>query len=432
MEATITRTTPLEAVRTGHYRWYICGLLFFATTINYIDRQVIGVLAPELQRSIGWNEIQYGWIITSFQMAYGIGFIFAGRFIDRVGTRIGFAVMFSIWSLAAIGHSFVATVAGFGLARFMLGIGESGNFQAAVKSVAEWFPRKERALATGIFNAGSNMGAIIAPLIVPWITLRFGWRWAFIATGMLGVPWLVAWIRTYRSPRQHPKLSAPELAYILSGPQEVSRRVPWSRLVGYRQTWAIAMARFLTDPIWWFFLFWLPKFLNTRYGLSLGELGPPLVAIYVMSDVGSICGGWLSSRLIKRGMSTNGARKIAMLICALAVVPIVFAANVSGLWMAVVLIGFATAGHQGWSANVYTLASDMFPREAVASVVGMGGFGGAIGGMIVATFTGFLLESTGSYTPVFLLAGSAYLIALAAIHVLSPKLKPVDEGSLAQ
>src|SRR5215470_620538 len=301
MEATITRTTPLEAVRTGHYRWYICGLLFFATTINYIDRQVIGVLAPELQRSIGWNEIQYGWIITSFQAAYAIGFLLAGRFIDRVGTRLGYAVMFAIWSLAAIGHSMVTTVMGFGIARFMLGLGESGNFPAAIKTVAEWFPRKERALATGIFNAGTNMGAILAPLIVPWITLQFGWRWAFIATGLLGVPWLIAWLATYTSPKNQPKLSSAELAYIQSDPAETSTKIAWSRLIPHRQTWAFIIGKFMTDPIWWFFLFWLPKFLNTKYGLSLSQLGPPLVAIYIVSDIGSISGGWLSSSLLKRG-----------------------------------------------------------------------------------------------------------------------------------
>jgi ACS family hexuronate transporter-like MFS transporter len=432
MEATITRPVTAATVRTGHYRWYICGLLFFATTINYIDRQVIGVLAPELQRIIGWNEIQYGWIITSFQAAYAIGFLIAGRFIDRVGTRIGFAVMFSIWSLAAIGHSLVASVIGFGVARFVLGIGESGNFPASIKTVAEWFPRKERALATGIFNAGSNMGAIIAPIAVPWITLRFGWRWAFIATGLLGVPWLIAWLKTYLPPRQHRKLTLGELAYIESDPQEPAQTIPWSRLISHRQTWAFALAKFLTDPIWWFFLFWLPKFLNTRHGLSLGDLGPPLVAIYIMSDVGSICGGWLSSSFIKKGWSLPRARKTAMLICALAVVPIVIAASVGRLWIAVALIGLATAAHQGWSANLFTLASDMFPRPAVASVVGIGGFGGAIGGMLIAAFTGFLLEWTGSYVPVFVLAGSAYLAALAIIQLLVPKLEPVDGRILNQ
>jgi ACS family hexuronate transporter-like MFS transporter len=426
MEATITRPDTVVAARTGHYRWYICSLLFFATTINYIDRQVIGVLAPELQRIIGWNEIQYGWIITSFQAAYAIGFLLVGRFIDRVGTRIGFAVMFSIWSLAAIGHSLVASVIGFGVARFVLGIGESGNFPAAIKTVAEWFPRKERAFAAGIFNAGSNMGAIIAPIAVPWITLRFGWRWAFIATGLLGLPWLIAWLTTYLPPRLHRRLTASELAYIESDPQEAAQPIPWSRLIMHRQVWAITIAKFLTDPIWWFFLFWLPKFLNSRHGLSLGELGPPLVVIYIMSDIGSVCGGWLSSGFIKKGWSVAKARKTAMLICALAVVPIVYAASVSSLWTAVALVGLATAAHQGWSANLFTLASDMFPRPAVASVVGIAGFGGAVGGMLIATFTGFLLQWTGSYVPVFVLAGSAYLTALAIIQLLAPALQPVD------
>ena len=424
--ASITQSTAAAAVRVGHYRWYICGLLFFATTINYVDRQVIGVLAPELQRVIGWNEIQYGWIVSSFQAAYAIGFLFAGRFIDRVGTRAGYAIMFSIWSLAAIGHSLVATVLGFAIARFVLGLGESGNFPAAIKTTAEWFPRRERAFATGIFNAGSNMGAILAPIMVPWITLTFGWRWAFIATGLLGVPWLIAWLATYRTPQQHHKLSSSELAYIQSDPQEPQTRIPWSRLISHRQTWAFGLGKFITDPIWWFFLFWLPKFLNTRYGLSLSELGPPLVAIYILSDIGSITGGWLSSGLIKRGWTVNRARKTAMLICALSVVPIVIAASVSSLWIAVALIGLATAAHQGWSANLYTLTSDMFPRHAVASVVGIGSFGGAIGGMLIATFTGFLLESTGSYVPIFVLAGSAYLAALAVIHLLAPKLEAAE------
>jgi len=424
--ASIARASVAAAVQVGHYRWYICALLFIATTINYIDRQVIGVLAPELQRVIGWNELQYGWIITAFQGAYAIGYLFSGRFIDRVGTRIGYAVMFAIWSLAAIGHSLVATVLGFGMARFLLGLGESGNFPAAIKTVAEWFPRKERAFATGIFNAGTNMGAILAPLIVPLITLRFGWRMAFIVTGLLGLPWLVAWMRTYRPPQQHPKLKASELAYIESDPPEPATRVPWMRLIPHRQTWAFLIGKFLTDPIWWFFLFWLPKFLNTRHGLSLSELGPPLVVIYILSDVGSICGGWLSSGLIKRGWTVNGARKTAMLICGLLVVPIVIAPSVSSLWLAVALIGLATAAHQGWSANMFTLASDMFPRHAVGSVVGIGGFGGAIGGMLIAVFTGFILEFTGSYLPVFAIAGSAYLVALALIHLLAPDLKVAE------
>jgi ACS family hexuronate transporter-like MFS transporter len=424
--ASVARTASVAAVRVGRYRWYICTLLFFATTINYIDRQVIGVLAPELQRVIGWNEIQYGWIITAFSAAYAIGYVFAGRFVDRVGTRVGYAVMFSIWTVAAIGHSLVVTVFGFGVARFLLGFGESGNFPAALKTVAEWFPQKERAFATGIFNAGTNMGAILAPMIVPWITLQFGWRWAFIATGLLGVPWLIAWMATYRSPQEHKRLGESELAYIQSDPQEPAVRVPWSRLISHRQTWAYAIGKFLTDPIWWFFLFWLPKFLNARHGLSLSELGPPLITIYILSDVGSVCGGWLSSGLIKRGWTVNRSRKTTMLICALGIAPIVIAASVESLWMAVALIGLATAAHQGWSANLFTLPSDMFPRYAVASVVGIGGFGGAIGGMLIATFTGILLQWTGSYVPVFMMAGSAYLAALAVMHLLVPNLEAAE------
>jgi ACS family hexuronate transporter-like MFS transporter len=422
----LTSSGSLAGVRIGRYRWFICALLFFATTINYVDRQVIGVLAPELQKIIGWNEIEYGWIVTAFQMAYAIGFLVAGRLIDRVGTRIGYALMFSIWSLAAIGHALAASVLGFAFARFMLGLGESGNFPAALKTVAEWFPRKERALATGIFNAGTNMGAIIAPIVVPVIAIQFGWRAAFIATGLLGIPWLIAWLAFYRRPDETKRLSASEFAYIRSDAEEPTVKIPWLRLLPHRQTWAYVLGKFLTDPIWWFFLFWLPKFLNTRYGLSLGELGPPLVVIYILSDVGSICGGWLSSGLLKRGWTVNNARKTAMLVCALSVVPIVVAASVSSLWVAVGLIGLATAAHQGWSANLFTLPSDMFPRRAVASVVGIGGFGGAVGGMLIATFTGFLLEWTGSYVPVFMLAGSAYIVALAVIHLLVPKMETAE------
>jgi MFS transporter, ACS family, aldohexuronate transporter len=416
-------TAVQSVARAGHYRWYICALLFFATTINYVDRQVIGVLAPELQKNIGWNEIQYGWIVTSFQAAYAIGFLLAGRLIDRVGTRLGYALMFLIWSAAAISHSLAASVLGFAIVRFALGFGESGNFPAALKTVAEWFPRKERALATGIFNAGANVGAIIAPLTVPWITLRFGWRWAFIATGLLGVPWLVAWMRTYRQPQKHARVSEQELAYIQSDVPEPSVRIDWLPLLAHRQTWAYFMGKFMTDPIWWFFLFWLPKFLNTQHGLSIGELGPPLVAIYVMSDLGSVCGGWLSSAFIKNGWTVNRARKVAMFVCALCVLPIVVAASVGSLWLAVALIGLATAAHQGFSANLFTLPSDMFPTRAVASVVGIGGFGGAVGGMLIAMFTGFLLQWTGSYVPVFALAGSAYLAALLVIHLLVPKME---------
>ena len=396
------------------YRWRICALLFFATTINYIDRQVLGVLAPYLQSIIGWNEIQYGYIVTSFQAAYAVGLLVAGGVIDRLGTRIGYAISISIWSLAAMSHALVQSVIGFAAARFALGLGEAGNFPAAIKTVAEWFPRKERALATGIFNSGSNVGAVVAPLVVPWITLRLGWHWAFLFTGFLSAAWLIAWLTIYRS----------GLAPVQDDEAESASRISWAHLIAYRQTWAFLLGKFITDPVWWFLIFWLPKFLNSEHGLTLTDIGPPLVVIYLMADCGSIAGGWIASAFLKRGWSANRARKSAMLICASSVVPVVFAARARNLWVAVALIGLAAASHQGWSANLYTLVSDTFPRRAVASVVGIGGFGGAVAGMLVATFTGFLLQFTGSYVPLFVMASSAYLLALLVIHILVPKLEP--------
>ena len=410
----------------GHYRWRICALLFAATTINYLDRQVLGVLAPDLGRIIGWNEIEYGYIVTAFQFAYAIGLVSAGAIIDRLGTRIGYALAIAIWSLAAMGHALAASVVGFMVARFLLGLGEAGNFPAAIKTVAEWFPRRERAFATGIFNAGSNVGAILAPLAVPIVAITWGWQAAFLFTGVLSATWLVIWLKTYRPPEQHALLSPAELAYIRSDPPEATARLPWTQLLRHRQTWAFVAGKFMTDPIWWFFLFWLPKFLNSEHGLTLTALGPPLIAIYLMADVGSIGGGWLAGRFIKRGWSVNRARKGAMLVCALSVTPIVFASTASNLWVAVALIGLATAAHQGWSANLFTLTSDLFPRHAVASVVGLGGLAGAVGGMLISTFTGYLLETTGSYLPVFLMAGSAYLLALVVIHGLVPRLQPAQ------
>jgi MFS transporter, ACS family, hexuronate transporter len=414
------------APRLGHVRWRICALLFFATTINYMDRQVLGILAPTLQKSIGWNEIQYGYIITAFQAAYALGLLFVGGFIDRVGTRIGYAVAITIWSLSAMGHSLARSVFGFATARFMLGIGESGNFPAAIKTVAEWFPKKERAFATGIFNAGSNVGAIIAPLTVPWIAIHLGWRAAFLFTGLFSATWLLVWLFTYHPPESHPSLSRPELDHIRCDEVENITRVPWSQLLPHRQTWAFVIAKFLTDPIWWFYLYWVPKFLYAQHGLSLSQLGLPLVTIYVMADFGSIAGGWLSSSLIKRGWPVYRSRKTAMLICALCVTPIVFASVVSGTWSAVAILGLATAAHQGFSANLFTFSSDMFPRRAVASVVGIGGFGGAIGGMLIATLTGILLQYTGRYLPVFIVAASAYLLALLVIQMVAPRLEPVN------
>jgi ACS family hexuronate transporter-like MFS transporter len=434
-------SAAVPTARSGYYRWVICALLFFAATINYIDRQVIGILKPTLQGEFGWSEIDYGDIVFAFQLAYAIGFVFAGRLIDQLGTRRGFAIALVVWSLAAMAHAeapvfgpavasalglvglaYSTSVAGFIAARFALGLGESGNFPASIKTVAEWFPRRERALATGIFNAGTNVGALVTPLAVPWITYTFGWYWAFIATGAIGFLWLVLWLPLYGSPETHPRLRPAELAYIKSDPPDPPAKVPWVTLLPHRQTWAFAIAKFMTDPIWWLYLLWIPDFLNRNHGLNLQTMGPPLIVIYLIADVGSIGGGWLSSSLIKRGWSVNAGRKTAMLACALAVVPIVLASRTQSLWTAVLLVGIAAAAHQGWSANLFTLVSDTFPRKAVGSVVGVGGMAGAVGGMFIAKLTGYILQATGSYVPVFLIAGTTYLVALAIVHVLAPRL----------
>jgi MFS transporter, ACS family, hexuronate transporter len=435
--------TVAPAARIGKFRWTICGLLFLAATINYVDRQVIGILKPTLQAQFGWTEIDYGDIVFAFQMAYAIGYLFAGRVMDLLGIKRGFALAVTIWSLAAmaaaavpsfgpaaavllgtVGLTYSSSVAGFIVVRFVLGLGESGNFPAAIKTVAEWFPQRERAFATGLFNAGTNIGAVITPMTVPFITARYGWTWAFILTGVLGFAWLVAWLVIYEKPDRHPRLKAPERAFICSDPATPTTHMPWLSLLGYRQTWSFAAAKFLTDPIWWMYLFWLPDFFSRNYGLSLLELGPPIIIVYIVADIGSVGGGWLSSLLIRKGWSVNAARKTAMLICAVAVIPIIAAATVKNMWAAVALISLATAAHQGWSANVFTLASDMFPRQAVGSVVGLGGFAGAVGGMLIAKVTGYVLQMTGSYTIVLMIAGGAYLFALAVVQILTPKLEP--------
>ncbi len=442
------RTTAVAAAaalaeRPGYFRWVICALLFFAATINYIDRQVIGILKPTLQSQFGWTEIDYADIVFAFQLAYALGFLVAGRMMDRLGARLGFTIAIVIWSLAAIAHAeatvfgptaaailglagltYSASVAGFMVARFALGIGEAGNFPAAIKVTAEWFPKRERALATGVFNSGTNVGAIVTPLVVPWITLTWGWYWAFIVTGLIGFLWLALWLPLYGRPEDHPRVGAAELAHIRSDPPDPPVHIPWSRLLPHRQTWAFMIGKFLTDPIWWLYLFWMPDFFNRNYGLDLKTIGPPLVVIYLVADGGSIGGGWLSSALIKRGWSINAGRKTAMLICALAVVPMVFASSASSLWAAVALVGLAASAHQGWSANLFTTASDMFPRKAVGSVVGLGGMAGAVGGMLIAKLTGYILDATGSYLPVFFIAAFAYLVGLAIIHVLVPRLEP--------
>jgi len=420
----VQEPTAAPRARVGYYRWTICALLFFATTINYIDRQVLGILAPVLEKEIGWSEADYGFIVTAFQAAYALGLLLVGRMMDLLGTKKGYSFAMIFWSFAAMGHALARSAFGFGAARFALGLGEAGNFPAAIKTVAEWFPKKERALATGIFNAGSNVGAVVAPLLVPWITLTYGWQEAFIVTGAIGFTWLLFWWFLYEVPERSKRVSARELAYIQADPPDPPEKISWLRLMSYRQAWAFAIGKFLTDPIWWFYLYWVPKFLNKTYGLTLDKLGIPLVIIYVMADVGSVGGGWLSSAFIKRGWEVNKGRKMAMLICAVAVLPIMFASQASELWMAVALLGLATAAHQGWSANIFTTASDMFPRKAVGSIVGFGGMAGSIGGMLLSTSAGLLLEWTGSYMILFIVAGLAYLVALAIFQLLVPKLSP--------
>jgi ACS family hexuronate transporter-like MFS transporter len=427
---TLRDAEPAPGGRIGSYRWVICALLFAATTINYMDRQVIGLLKPTLSLELGWSEIDYSNIVLGFQLAYAIGLLLVGRMMDWLGTRKGFSFAIVFWSVAAMAHALARSVFGFAAARFALGLGESGNFPASIKTVAEWFPKKERALATGIFNAGSNVGAVVAPLLVPWITITYGWQWAFLSIGAIGFLWLGFWWAFYRRPEEHPKLSKRELAHIQSDPPEPSTRIKWSRLFPHKQTWAFAIAKFMTDPIWWLYLYWVPDFLHKSHGITLLNIGLPLVAIYLIADIGSIGGGWISSSLIKRGWSVNAGRKTAMLICAVAVVPIVFASEVKDLWLAVGIVGLAAAAHQGWSANLFTTASDMFPRRAVGSVVGIGGMAGAVGGMIIAKVVGYLLEWTGSYLPVFIIAGSMYVLALLIFHLLVPRLHaaPVEEA----
>jgi ACS family hexuronate transporter-like MFS transporter len=413
------------STRIGRYRWFICGLIFAATVINYIDRQMIGVLKPTLQREFGWTEITYGDIVFWFQAAYALGFLVFGRLMDRLGTRLGYAVAMAIWTAAHIAHSAARSAASFMAVRFILGVGESGNFPAGLKAVADWFPKRERTLAIGVFNAGSNIGAILTPILVPAITLAFGWRMAFLLTSSFSLIWLPLWWIFYRVPERHRKVGAAELAYIRSDAVLPMPVIPWRRLLLFRETWAFAIGKFLIDPIWWMFLFWLPDFLARRHGLNLASFGPPLIAVYLMSDVGSVAGGWFSSHLMKRGSSVNRARKLAMLVCAICVTPIMFASAVDSLWLAVLIVGLATAAHQGFSATFFSLPSDVFPREAVGSVVGIGGAVGAIGGMVMAKYAGWVLDRIGTYTPIFIVAGSAYLIALLVVHVLSPRLAPV-------
>jgi MFS transporter, ACS family, hexuronate transporter len=430
--ANLSRPAEKSSVRpprAGSRRWLVCGLLFFAATVNYMDRQVIGLLKPMLQLQFGWTEIGYSNIVLAFQLAYGVGLLFVGKLIDWVGTRKGFSLAVAVWSVAAMAHAVAGSVFQFGAARFGLGLGEAGSFPASIKAVAEWFPQRERALATGLFNSGSNVGALVTPLIVPWLTYRFGWRMAFIATGALGALWIVAWLWLYQSPEETKRLSPAELAYIQGDPPDTVTKVPLRNLIKLRQAWAIGLGKAFTDPIWWVYLFWIPDFLSRNFKLDLRAMALPILVIYTGASVGSICGGWLSSALLKRGLSVNASRKTAMLVCALAVTPIVLAANTRDAWLAIALVALAAGAHQGWSANIYTLASDMFPRSAVASVVAYATLLGAIAGGFIAKVVGYTLQHAGSYLPVFVMAGLAYLVALACVQALVPRLTPARESS---
>lgn len=415
---------------SGKVRWIVCGLLFAAVVLSYVDRLVLPTLKPDLQARYGWTEGGYANLAIWFQAAYGISYVVFGRLIDKFGARVGYALAVTLWTIGHIAHIFFTSTAGMLLARIPLAMGEAGTFPAAIAATNEWFPKRERALAIGIFNAGSNVGAIITPLVVPIIAVTLGWRWAFILTGLLTVFWLTAWLAFYRRPREKKSLTAEELAWIEADPVEPQQPVKWATLFRYRQTWAYMLGRFLIDPVWWTFLFWLPDFFNKQYGVKMLDFGPPLVAVYLLADVGSVAGGWTSSRLMGRGWTVNKARKTAMLLCALCAVPIAFATHAPSMWVAVGLIGLACAGHQGFSANLYALPGDVFPRWMAGSVVGLGGLAGAIGGMLMAKFAGVILERIGSYGPIFAVASCAYLVALAIIHLILPRYQQADPARL--
>src|SRR5580658_2112650 len=414
-----------SADRISRQRWVICGFLFVATVIAYVDRGVIAYLEKFLEGIIpGLNSVRYGYILAAFQLAYAIGMLVAGGLTDKLGTRKAFAIAIGLWSVAAMLPGAAVSVVTFAIAMFLLGLGEAANFPACIKTVAEWFPKRERALATGIFNSGANIGNIAVPLLVPFLVAVFSWRGAFVVTGAMGLIWLAAWLILYRRPEQHPSVSKGELDLILSDPVEKIESVPWSSVLPIKETWAFAVGKFLTDPIWWFYLFWLPRYLQTTFGLSLSSNRLPLVIVYSISAVGSIGGGWLSSTLLKRGTKLNTARKTAMLICALSVLPVLAAPYLHNLWLVVAVVGLATAAHQGWSANLFTLPSDLFPKAAVGSVIGLGGMAGAIGGVLFQLATGYVVGLTHSYVPLFVTACLAYLTALAIIQAISPKLAP--------
>lgn len=411
--------------RVGNVRWTICALLFVATTINYMDRQVLSILKPTLQHSIGLSEQGYGNVIALFQVSYAVGLLVAGRLIDKLGSRLGYSLIMALWSLAALGHAVVSTVFGFGVARVLLGLGESGNFPAAIKTVADWFPRRERSFATGIFNAGATAGAIICPLTIPWITIHYGWHAAFLFTGLLGIPWVIWWAIKYRKPNNHPTLTGAELRHIYeeNAEQMAGAAIPWTRLLTYRQTWGITLGKGLTDPIWWFYLFWIPGFLDTRFHVNLSHLGLPLIVVYTVSTIGGILGGWLPSLFERMGMHGYKARYGAMFVCACFSLPMLFAGGITNMWVAVAFLSLATAGHQGWSANVYTTASDVFPSSVVGSVIGIAGMAGSVMGTLFSLYAGRILQVTGSYNTLFIVAGSAYMIAFVCLQIFAPGLR---------
>ncbi|MGV3530586.1 MAG: MFS transporter [Flavisolibacter sp.] len=424
----------MEKIKIGNYRWLICGLLFFATTINYIDRQVIGLLKPVLEKEFHWSEVDYGYIVMAFASMYALGYVVFGSVIDKVGTKIGYSISVFVWSVAAILHAFVKSTLGFGVVRGLLGLAESGNFPAGVKAVAEWFPKQERALATGIFNSGTSIGAVVAPILVPWILGVYGWQEAFWITGALGFIWLVFWIIFYEVPAKQKRLKQTEYDYIHAGQPstEVTTKLKWTQLLGLRQTWVFIVGKVLTDPIWWFFLFWLPSYFADAFNLDLTKPSPQLAVVYLATTVGSVGGGYLSSYLIKKGWPVLKARKTTLFIVAIAVMPIFFARYATDIWVAVLIISIATAAHQAWSANIFTIVSDIVPKKAVSSVVGIGGMSGSIASTLFPLLVGSLLayyknagNITAGYNLLFIICGSAYLLAWIIIELITKKMKPM-------
>ncbi len=425
---TASTSTATPPTRMTQVRWWILGLLFCCTTLNFLDRMVLSTLAPDLQREYAITDTEYGHIVGAFAFAYAFGQMLSGRLLDKFGIRLTYMVALTSWSVVSMYHALAAGAWSFGIMRALLGVSESPAFPGATKAVAEWFPRRERAFAFGFINAGTNMGIILASALVPLLATRYGWPWAFIATGLLGFVALLLWIILYKSPATHPGVSTAELAHINSDPPEPTLQPRWRTLVGCRQAWAFAMGKFLTDSMWWFYVTWFPKYLNSQYHLNLMQSLVPLVTIYLICDVGSVGGGWLSSALIKRGATVNRARKTALFVAAVGVMPIIFAQNVSEKWVAVILLGVVTASHQAFSSNLYTLVSDMFPRQAVASVAGFGGTWGYFGASLFANLVGYTVDKFHNYTIPFVCAGLAYLVAFGVIQALAPRLEPAHLG----